>query len=322
MKWKEILIGAMASLIVTVIGGIALYYLTKEKSPDEELYHIIKSSSSFQSDSQNITIIPVEIVNFGGKSSENLYVKIELKKAEIKDYAIESQTAIKADVITSEKNVLELKVATLLSKERFTVNVLSTDQEVPSVIVKSSKTLGKSIYESSLLESKKKSNIYLEKSIPVIGVVYLVLVVLLFKRIKRMVRVFSRSENDLGFLLLHQGVIDDAENILKSAINQGKEYPYTIANMAVCLAKKGEVEKAKKYILAAKKEATTKHGEAVVLFCDALVELEDGNKDIFYMRLEGSMKLSKKSIVEYCLYSSLLSDISAEEKYQKLVSAA
>ena len=46
MRWREILIGAFATLVATILGGIIAYYVTSHKK-EERLERSVRSRTSF-----------------------------------------------------------------------------------------------------------------------------------------------------------------------------------------------------------------------------------------------------------------------------------
>lgn len=49
MKWKDVLIGALITLAITVFGGIIVYYVTKEppKKISEKLIYSVENPQNF-----------------------------------------------------------------------------------------------------------------------------------------------------------------------------------------------------------------------------------------------------------------------------------
>ena len=56
MKWRDIFIGAIASLVVTILGGVIIFYVTKEPpapEPDEYLIFNIDETATYKTDLTN-----------------------------------------------------------------------------------------------------------------------------------------------------------------------------------------------------------------------------------------------------------------------------
>lgn len=73
------------------------------------------------------------------------------------------------------------------------------------------------------------------------------------------------SSNNTGFCLLHSGELDDASQIFETKIAKSGGGVFELTNYACCLALKGELEKAKRYLSAARLLGGSKKHDNVTL---------------------------------------------------------
>ena len=126
MKWKDVLFGALASLFVTVIGGITVYYFTKEpdQKKTEKLVYSVQQSASFKGGSQDVAFAVVTIENEGGVAAKRVVLNLAFKIAEIKDLALEASAGSKETAREIKPKSVNFVYETLLPKESLTLNLL------------------------------------------------------------------------------------------------------------------------------------------------------------------------------------------------------
>ena len=96
-----------------------------------------------------------------------------------------------------------------------------------------------------------------------------------YKKISKATQLaYSDSTNNSAFLLLHQGFIQEASQILEDTIRKGEDITFAFSNFAICKAKDGEFEQADSLIRAAKFYAgSSQHENAVINFNESLIYL-------------------------------------------------
>ena len=315
MKWNDVLLGAVASLAVTVIGGIAVYYLTKEpdQKKTEQLVYTVQQSATFSGGNQNVSFVTVRLKNEGGVAAKRVALSLEFVTAEIKDFALEADSGTKelANEIKPKSKSIQLTFATLLPREAITLNLLLNGPEKPKISVRSDASLGT---EQSLdYEASKNKGVskFLERAVPLTGVLLGLLAAVFLKWSGRSNSVFS-NKNNAGFLLLHHGFVDEANTVLTDAIHSGSYDALTLSNLAVCRALKGGHEQAKQLLRAASFHDSNGHIKAVTLFNEALVSLIAGNKDEALAKLKQAIEKSPKHIRRYCQRSIHLDPIRSD----------
>ncbi|MDD4964150.1 MAG: hypothetical protein PHI11_09570 [Gallionella sp.] len=323
MKWRDVLVGAVASLTVTVLGGVSVYYATKE--PDEKkvekLTYSLNQTASFTGSTQNLSFSTVTVSNEGGVAAKKVSIVIGVQASQIRDVAVNAERGLRE--IAQEKTAKSLRVAyeTLLPKESVTINLLLSEAEKPTIDVRSEATLGeeqkRNVTDSTTLRSKL--NVYSVAVVPVSGLISIVILVglLTFIRRRGLLDHFP-DRNDAGFLLLHHGLIDEAAEILSESVRAGRCDQYTLSNYALCKAAKGEIASARQLIQAAEFRDRTGHGKAVLLFNEALVHLLDGNRDAALDSLRQAIELSPNKIRRYCQRSVHLNAVRSEPAFYDL----
>lgn len=321
MRLKDVLLGAVASLVVTVIGGITVYYFTKEpdQKKTEHLIYTIQQSASFKGGSQDVAFATVRLKNDGGVAAKRVVLSLAFTSAEIKDFALEGDSSAKhLAKEAKQRQRIELTFKTLLPEEAITLNLLLSSPEKPTVSVRSDSTLGVEQaldYDSS--GSKSGVSHYLEKAVPLTGLLVGLLVFLFFKS-TGISDTLSSNKNNAGFLLLHHGLVDDANTVLTDALRSGHYDALTLSNLAVCKALQGEHEQAKQLLRASGFRDVGGHIKAVTIFNEALVSLITGNKDEAITKFKQAIDKSAH-IRRYCQRSVHLDAIRSDPAVYELI---
>lgn len=324
MKWKDVLIGAIASLTVTVIGGITVYYFTKQPAErkSERLLYSVQQSASFKGGNQEVAFAAVKIENEGGLAAKHVIVTVTFKVAEIKDFALSANTGSKEVAREIKSKSVNFTYETLLPDESLTLNLLLSSAERPEVSLRSDAALGaeKSL-EPALPSRSARVNDFLERSVPITGALLALLGLLAIFVIRRsgLADAMSTDKNNAGFLLLHHGFVDDATTVLSSALHAGHYDAFTLSNLALCKALKGEHEQAKQLLRAASFRQRYGHVKAVILFNEALIALVTGNKDEAIAKLKEAIEKSPTHIRRYCQHSIHLDAVRNEPAIYDLI---
>jgi tetratricopeptide (TPR) repeat protein len=327
VKWKDILLGAFASLAVTVLGGLAVYYMTKEPDYEksEKLVYSIQQSASFTGGSQDVALAAITVENDGGVAAKHVSLLVMFKTAEIRDLAL----ATNVDNREAARNVTPksagLTFDVLVPKESITLNLLLSTPEKPSVSVRSEASLGiEKPFDPKFIARAARINDFIGYVVPLSGLLMLALTALAAVTMRRGAHFesLSSNRNNAGFLLLHHGFVDEAAAILTSALNEGRYDPYTLSNLAVCRALKGEYEPARQLLRAADFRERSGHAKAVIHFNEALVALAEGKKDEAIATLKKAVARSPAQIRRYCQRSVHFDKIRNDPAFYELVKDA
>jgi len=257
MNWKDILIGAIASLIVTIIAGLAVYYITREpaKSKEENLIYNVEPVSTFETENTKLAILNVRILNIGNAPATDVKVSIDLPTMiEIKDKSIlvSSGKVSGLRIDTAAGHQLSFFLPSLIPDEKVLVSLLLSAKPLTeaAVLVKSNASLGKR--DDIEIKEKPATSSDMEQ---IIAIVLFILTLLLSISVYYYFRSrglkYPPSVNNNAFALLHQGMSERANELLSKAIEKGRDGPYPLSNLAVYLALNGDIGKAEKYLRAA-----------------------------------------------------------------------
>jgi hypothetical protein len=321
MNLKEIIIGSVATLVVTVLGGVGVYYWTKE--PDakksELLYYSINQVAKFSGGTADVGFNIARIHNDGGVPARNVVLKVDFPSANITDYSVESASGLKPKSQSIDKQKAIFVFDALVPSDAVTVGLLTTSLESPKISLRSNDSLGKP--EEEKVVSTKDSGVrrLAVYYTPLLGLFALVALLILFRMRRISIKSPAESRNNMGFVLLHQGLITDAESILDNAVLSGEDGALALSNLAACRAKNGNIPEARSLIDAASFYSKSKHELAVVKFNDALISLLVGDTNDFFIRLKDAFALSPKSIKQYCEYSVFLTTVRSDPRYDAVV---
>lgn len=310
--------GAIATLIITILSGVAVFYLTRspQKEPSELLRYSIDQSASFESKNNRVALVKVMLINQGDAKAENIVGSIEFPAGVIKDKKIVASSGdVSGFSLTAEKvKGINFMVPRLFPKERISITFLleSTTSPKPSIHLKSNKSIGEEVSLFNMLEKDetKLMKDFLSSLMPFLFGLSMILF-LLFLMKKRLASSFSRgsSLNNNGFVFLHNGLNDLAAPMLSEAVSKGVDSPYAIYNYATCLAVQGEMEKAKQYLSAGDFLTNSPQEKAVAAFNHGIISFLEDNTKEGTIQFEQALKLSRKEILLYLQKSTILATL-------------
>lgn len=312
MAWKEIIIGALVTLVVTVISGLLIYYFTQEKSvpKTENLTYMIEKQVVFKGENNQISIGSLKFANIGSLVAKNIVVKFNSKYAKIIEFSVSNKDGANlTKIISDNKHSALLKIKNLIPGETVSITYLLDRESSIDFQMRSEKTLAiEGPVYSVKKEEKSILNNFLGKIIPFL--VLLGTVSLLF------VKIFVDSligrgstKNNIAFSLLHTGNAKESIPGFKKSISNGEDAVNALSNYAAALAIIGNIDKANKYIKAAIFLAKTKNERAVVEFNNAIIASTLDDFEECYSSLEKALQLSKSEIKFYIKNSEIFNNI-------------
>lgn len=303
---KTLIISALLTLIVTVIGGALVDYIASEKPwQKNKLEYSYRSTGAFQSGEERLEFNKIEITNTGSQSQKSIEAEIDFKATEIQDIAIpENSKSLKPLIEKSQDSKkFSLRVATLFPKETITVELLTkaNKEEKPSIFVRSTTT--KATFSPT---SEKESNSPKAQTAKTVLLILAAVVIFSFIIGKKTLRTRAHSPNNIGFLLLHANEIDAARKYFERDLENAISGSFSLSNFALYKALSDNAESARPYLEAAKFYADTNHEKAVTAFNEAIIDALLGLNEDAEQKLTEAIRLSKKEISKYCNYSKIL----------------
>jgi len=325
MKLRDVLFGAVCSLIVMIVGGVMVHYLTKEPPslpPQERLVYDIEEPVTFEAQATRFALLSVRIGNLGDLPAENVQVGIVFEdNTEIIDMGITLSTGPVGayTMITSTEKVIGFQVPALTPDEVALVSLMLTEEPTqdPIVGVKSDNSTGK---EGCLARPVQIDSAPSRKStitVLIILIAYAAFSFNLYKLMMMLLRRFRRSVNNTSFLYIHKGLADKAKKMLSSDIESRGGDSYSLANYALCLALDRDFSEAEKTLDAAEflvssrrgPLASTKQEKAVILFNRSLLLLLQDKTSEGLNFMKKATELAPRAISEYCSYSVVVDDL-------------
>jgi hypothetical protein len=311
MNWRDLLIGAALTLIVTVIGGVIVYVITRETPRQPDLYYRAGASATFGGNTTTLSFASVEFGNNGKAVAEGVRLFARTKSGQpIRDKRIEAAPALVTDIRDrSTENSLDLTIPRLLPGESVRVAVLIGGPEgLKNLTVRSTTAIGQPIINNDD-DDKSKFGLVLLVILALLSIQSLLIVFRkrLLIKIGLKVPASDDDRNNAAFVLLHTGLDEKAGQILDNILSSGTPGPYSLANSALVDALAGHNETADSAMDAALWWADThhkdKHATAVVLFTRAIIKLHRGDNEGGKADLRSALDLSGEQIASYCRMS-------------------
>jgi tetratricopeptide (TPR) repeat protein len=313
MNIKSTLIGAFIALIVTVIGGLVVYYITYKETKGENLTYWYDAPAIFEKDSSSVVLQTFNISNQGDIKSNGIAFEINYPEG---IYISEKSVVFSSgnmteykDSITGKRNFM-LQTPILLPKETIKISFIlkSKSYRSPIVTLKSDSSLGTKLNINEKIIDKKSSII--KYYLLLLLALLVLLLILLYKQISRIRNYGSRqSSNNTAFLFIHKNLPDYAVKLLDKTIMKSGADGYILGNYALAKAIKGDFEESQKLIEAANFYSSGEHEKAVNLFNTSLVYFLKGELLIARKKLEEAVIKDAKEIKSYVEFSDLIKKI-------------
>jgi hypothetical protein len=311
MRLRDILIGALSALAVTIIGGIIVYYLTTKPSGDEkeQLVYRIEPPTAFESDASRVAFQNITIRNVGRGAAKNVGVVVDFEhQATIKDKSIVSSSGAASglEVVSVTSNALSLRIPSLISNESVKVVFLLDARPArrPIVSVKSDLTVGVVGDVGDATPSSSAVTRIVRALLPLLAVAQLGLLLVYRSKVGA-----QKTPNNTAFVLLHRGRTTDAEGLLRRTIEGGMADGYVFSNYALCLAVKSDFDDADNFLKASAMFDKSRSAGGVWCFNAALIAFLRGDATLGTSHLRAAIKLKKRRIIEYCEESSIFEGI-------------
>lgn len=321
-NWKDVAVGSASTLLVTIVGGVAIWYLTREppqKTAAEQLIYEVQQAAAFQSSSTKLGLHTVRVTNAGDATASSVKVVLDYSPSvSVVDRvaSLSSGSAGSFALSTPTPQRVEVTVATLLPGENLTLSVLLDEPRAarPTVAVRSDKTLGLSAASASAAAPPPTRTISntLGSLIPVIAVLQIPLALYFSRRFRRAARTlvgYERSLNNTAFVLLHQGLVDDASKLLRKAIAAGEADANVLSNHALCQALAGDTDGAQRSLSAAE---LYEPRSGVIHFNRAFIALVAKDSPTAVRELEEAVRLRGPEVKRWCALSRLFAQYATD----------
>ncbi|MCB1488135.1 MAG: tetratricopeptide repeat protein [Bauldia sp.] len=311
MNWKDLLVGAAVTLLVTVVAGIVVYYFTREPSgpSGSKLEYTIQTDANFETERANITFLSLRLRNTGDRVARNVGIVIEFPSgASIQDRSSSyADTPIAEFEDNTDQNKYNVVLNTLAPKEVFLSSLLvaGLDNGEPKVSIRSDETVAELISNNEILNDAD----ILSRDVFKYGIIVIVFFALIAQmalivliRYVRYKRGYPTVPMNTVFLYLQLGMYDQARGLYRKLIDEEGADSYKLSGYATSLALTGAIEESKEFFTAAEWWIRgDKHAKAVVKYNRATAELGTGHDDKALQYLKEAAALSSKEVRKYCV---------------------
>ena len=320
MNWRDVLFGAFVTLIVMVVGGVVVYYLTVG-SPAEKLTYEVDKPVTFESGQTTMSVFNIRVKNDGNKAATNVTIGVEfddIVKISDKRISLSSGPAGKVETQANGDNELKVDIAVLTPDEIATVAILTdtVDASDPTIGVKSAVSIGERATLNVATTGFATQAAVMRVLVPIALVAQVVLLMFMRHRVGRLLRRFFpavRSINDTAFVLLHAGLTEQAIELLSKNISASGAEPLMLANYGLALGLGGDTAKSEKMLEAAEFwAATNSHEQAVIAFNRALLAFQQHDDASGIKLMRRAFEMSKNEITRYVSYSTIVATLREE----------
>lgn len=312
MKWREIIIGAIVTLLITVIGGLVVWKFTKKPpSPAPKSSIIIEydTPALFESNLKRLLFNTIRVGNVGDKTAHDVFLSIEFpKNIKILDSAISISSGGSAynnqkELLSKEYEKL-ISIKSLMPDEVVTISILVNGASNDKAKISARYDEGIGEY-GSLTKRPNSMDNQNEGRAGKAAMSALVLGALLVYMGLRLKNIMGgvRSVNNSAFMMLHQGMIKEATKLLEDEIARRGGTSYELANLGLCKSLSGDREGGENLFKVAELYSASNSIKTLVAFNRAIAYYKDGQTDEAVKLLECAIKQSKSSIEKYLKFS-------------------
>lgn len=320
MNWRDVIIGSVSTLVVTILGGIGVYYFTKEKPIEkaERLFYSIENSGQFTGNEKSVGVVSVQLENFGELAASKVTSRLWLDADLISDHKVTITGGDDSRIKITQASPKELSftVDHLFPHEGIKIVMLTSSSDVkPKFTSHSDSSIAK---ERAALDNAEEapphwlswSSILLIAASAVPASIFANWVTnKIFK--KWLSRHLGRASslNNIAFSILHSGDIKEAHKLLLSAIGQGLDAPHSLSNYGLVCGLLGDDESSVKWLKAAEFYATTAHEKAMVSLNRGILFALSGSNTQAVELFEQAANLSTDEMQQYAKYSVIIAPL-------------
>lgn len=290
-----------SSLIVAVISGLIVWWLTKPIDFSSSVVFDLEETGSFSTSPEGKYFYRLNIENRGLATGLGLKVVLNPGQgSKTSDVAI--LTSATKPAVSAQKAAdgrLNIIIPSLKPGENISTSISIVGGAKPSPSVLAAMDNGK----IKQLEKASFRDLFKEPLFAFFGLtIFAIGSQILFRIVRRRIwKIYENSyifndANNIAFVLLHAGQIKEAREILYRAISGGDPGIIALSNYAVALAQSGDIASASRIIQGAKTWMIGEgHPQSVVLFNEAIIELMEGKikKEELVERFSANSELSK-----------------------------
>lgn len=313
VNYSHIAVSSLVTLIITILAGVVVFYLTSKPAPKPKLYYEIVPPTSFTTDKIQTVIQSFRVWNGGNKEAEDVKISIVIPDdSEIADKKIETSGGATIDVqITQiDEHTLLTKIPLINPNESVSFAFLlnNTSKEILEVDVRGKGLVGE-LRSSVTTEPEESEDITLRDEpllfIFMLGLVGIQLFLLYYlqrrgflKKLSLRAKTGGVSLNNLGFRLIHIGQIEKAKYYLNLALEK-EPGVYPLGNLAHAYALDGNYDDAISIWKVAEEYVHNNKSAAFLDYCSFCIHLLSENKAEALASLREALQKDKDTILEY-----------------------
>jgi hypothetical protein len=311
MRWKEIAVGAAITLIVSVLAGVLVWFLTTYRTtsaPFEEVGYQVENIATFNLGATKLGFVRLKVLNSGSKVAKNLRIIASFPaSAEIREREMNLSTRSAGEIQdnTTDRRSLDVTLPSLAPSEVFSASLLVSGENFkPDIIVRSSETIG-----TAKKIDAQESNL---TPVSIVGLIVMALIaqmlIVVFLRRSRERPTFETTLNNTAFLYIQRKRIQDAQEVLDLHIKEHGATIYEFANSALLAGLRNDLQGAEDRFVTAEWLATSKYHRAVIIYNRATLALANGDLPLAKRLLASALDLAPKHVLAFCRLSTFVAE--------------
>ena len=313
MRWREILLGAVSTLVASILAGVAIWYLTRDQPKSAELRYTAEEVVYFEGMPTQIAFVTVKVSNVGTYNAFDVRVVLTFPTGanlQEKQVVFSGGAAGTYKENQSASNQVDLSVALLAPEEVLSISALVKGglEYIPTVSVRGRETVGSPgpfQVPSEFPGVSGPTSIFVT-----IGalIAQLLLIGILTRRFAMRLQTWISSVNNTAFLFIHKKMIDEAEELLRGKITTRGADLFLLSNFALVIGLQGDQEGAERHFVAAEWWQSGNAELALIKFNRSVLMIANGEYEVARGYLSEAFSLSRGQIKRYCQLSDYIDD--------------
>lgn len=325
-NWSLIAVSAAVTVLVTVVSGVAVYYITRQEPPPpaaEKIVYSVERSATFDNGNGSLTFFTIAVENVGKKAARHVRIIVPLKSAwKLRDRRVSISSGAAAEYQDkSDPGQIAILLEHLVPNERVKISALldGPAQPQPSLSVQSDDTVGTpaqvfSAPPASDEKGYRTAELVLLVAAALIGQLLLLQLSKHWRRRKQGQFDWATGKNNTAFVFLLQGLASEAQALLTQELLDDGGEAISFANHGLAVGLLGNEALAAKRFEAADWLAQSPHSQAIVAFDWATLLIHKGDYVEARKLLRKAFSLERREIAKYCSFSIYIRHAVASDK--------
>lgn len=284
----------------------------------ERIIYAVDEPVKFEANETKVSLVSAKVANAGNKTASNVVVVMETDdQTTIIEHKLQmsSGSAVQYENVMVEDHRISVSLEVFVPSEILTISAMldGIAEANPRVSVRSASSVGEPGQLISDNDAEKWPIIKAALA-PIIALGWGGALFWIWRWRRFGISEMFRSVNDLAFLYIHQGLVEEAEEVLRQYINKKGASAYELLNYGLALALTGKREDAQKYFASGEWLARSNYARGLAEFNRSIASVATDDLEGARGHLKRAFELSPRQISGYCEFSVQIKEAIEKDK--------